>query len=48
MGKLIVILSGIGMLIAIYLFLSRSKDTVNVINSLASNATKGISTLQGR
>lgn len=48
MRDLVVIASGIGMLIAIYLFLSRADQSVKIINSLASNATKGISTLQGR
>jgi hypothetical protein len=48
MSLLSKMLSGIGILIAIYLFLSRGKDTVAIINTIASNATQGIKTLQGR
>lgn len=48
MKAVLTIASGIGLLIAVYLFLSRGSDTVNIINSLASNTTAGIKTLQGR
>lgn len=48
MRDIVAILSGIGLLIAIYLFLSRADESVKIINSIASNTTKGISTLQGR
>lgn len=44
-GKFI---GGIGLLIAIYLFLSQSNSTVNIINSFASNSINGIKALQGR
>lgn len=48
MRDLVAILSGVGLLIAIYLFLSRGNDTVKIINAMATNSVKGISTLQGR
>lgn len=48
MKKLVSILAGIGMLIGIFLFLSKGDETVSIINSLAGNATGGIKTLQGR
>ena len=41
-------LAGIGMLIAIYLFLSNADNTVSIINSIASNSINGIQVLQGR
>lgn len=47
-SKLVQILSGIGILIGIYLFLSRGKETTSIINAIAYNATQGIKTLQGR
>lgn len=48
MGRIVEILSGIGILIAIYLFLSNGKQTANIINTIGSNSIKGIKTLQGR
>lgn len=39
---------GIGVLIAIYLFLSQGNSTVNIINTFAGNSIAGIKTLQGR
>lgn len=48
MNQLVTILSGIGVLIAIYLFLSKGTQTVNIINSIARNSISGIKTLQGR
>lgn len=42
------ILAGIGILIAIYLFLSRGNITVRIIQTMAENAIAGIKTLQGR
>jgi len=48
MGKVVGIISGIGLLIALYLFLSKSKETSLIINSIAGNSIKGIKTLQGR
>ena len=48
MNQIVTILSGIGVLIAIYLFLSKGTQTVNIINSIARNSISGIKTLQGR
>lgn len=48
MNKIFDVIGGIGILIAIYLFLSQSKATTSIISSMASNATSGIKTLQGR
>lgn len=48
MTKIVAIISGIGFLIMLYLFLSRANETVKVLNSLGSNANTSIKTLQGR
>lgn len=48
MNYIFKVLSGIGALIAIYLFLSNGSQTVKIINSVASNMTNGIQVLQGR
>jgi hypothetical protein len=48
MGKVMQIVSGIGVLIGLYLFLSKSKETSTIISSIAGNSIKGIKTLQGR
>lgn len=48
MSKIFNVISGIGILIAIFLFLNNRKATVDVINSISGNAVKGIKTLQGR
>jgi hypothetical protein len=48
MSKFVQVLSGIGILIAIYLFLNNGSKTVQIIESLASNSVKGIKALQGR
>lgn len=45
LGKII---AGIGLLIGIYLFVSRAGDTTKIINSLATNSIAGIKVLQGR
>ena len=42
------ILSGIGILIAVYLVLSKGDATRKLINSVIDGATKGIKVLQGR
>lgn len=42
------VLGGIGILIAIYLFLSNGKQTTNIISSLLTNGTNAIKVLQGR
>lgn len=41
-------LSGIGLLIFIYLLLANGGYTVKIVNSLAENTVSGIKTLQGR
>lgn len=48
MRDLVAILSGIGLLIAIFLFLNKGDQTVKIINSMATNSVKGITALQGR
>ncbi|MGE6604857.1 hypothetical protein ACQKEY_24575 [Lysinibacillus fusiformis] len=48
MNKVFDVLSGIGILIAIYLFLANGKSTTSIISTIASNTTAGIKTLQGR
>ena len=42
------IISGTGLLICLYLVLSNSKATVNIVNSLGGVYTKSVKTLQGR
>ncbi|WP_434785678.1 hypothetical protein [Bacillus velezensis] len=41
-------LAGIGVLIAIYLFLKNAKATTSIIGTIAGNSISGIKTLQGR
>ena len=48
MGTLYKILAGIGVLIAIYLFLSNGTQTTSIISTISGNAIKGIQVLQGR
>lgn len=48
MGTISKILSGTAILICMYLVLSKSRDTVAVINSLGGVYTKSVKTLQGR
>jgi len=48
MHNIIKILTGIMVLIVIYLFLANGKETVKIINSIASNTIDGIQVLQGR
>lgn len=47
-NKIFDVVAGIGILIAIYLFLKNYKATTSIITSMASNSIKGIKTLQGR
>jgi hypothetical protein len=42
------IISGIGLLIAVYLFLHNGTKTVSIIDSISKNSISGIKTLQGR
>jgi len=44
-GKMI---AGIGILIAIYLFVANAGQTAMIIQSIGANATRGIQVLQGR
>lgn len=48
MGRLVVIFSGVGMLIALFLLVRNGTKTVAIIDSLGSNAIKGVATLQGQ
>jgi hypothetical protein len=48
MSKLMTVLTGIGTLIGIYLFLANGKETTSIINTIGSNSISGIKTLQGR
>lgn len=48
MGRIASIVGGIGILIGIYLFLSHGSETTSIIRTMASSATAGIKTLQGR
>jgi hypothetical protein len=48
MSKVFDVLSGIGILIGIYLFLNNGKATTSIIQTIAQNTTSGIKTLQGR
>lgn len=48
MNNIVKILGGIGILVAIYLFLANGKQTVNIVNSIAENTIDGIQVLQGR
>jgi hypothetical protein len=48
MNKVFEVVSGIGVLIAIYLFLANGNQTTAIINTIASNSISGIKTLQGR
>lgn len=48
MGHIVKILGGIGILIAIYLFLANGSQTTKIINAVAGNLTEGIQVLQGR
>ena len=47
-NKISTVIAGMGTLIFVYLVLHNYKGTTSVINSLGSNATKGIKALQGR
>ncbi|WP_215586102.1 hypothetical protein [Bacillus mycoides] len=48
MGRILGVISGIGLLIALYLFLSNARQTTQIIDSMAGNAVSGIKVLQGR
>ena len=42
------IITGIGLLIFVFLVVSNYKATTSVINTIGGNAVQGIKTLQGR
>ena len=48
MNRVFDTLSGIGILIGIYLFLNNGSATTSIIKTIAENTTSGIKTLQGR
>ena len=48
MGTIAKVISGTGILIAIYLFLSNSKETTSIISQLGSTYNGAVKTLQGR
>lgn len=48
MKDVVALATGIGLLIMIYLFLSKGDQTVSIIKVIAENTTAGIKTLQGR
>lgn len=48
MNKLVGIISMVFLLIGVYLVLKNGKESVNIINSMASNSVNGIKALQGR
>jgi hypothetical protein len=48
MGKIFDVISGMGILIAIFLFLNNGNSTVSIIQTIGQNTTAGIKTLQGR
>ena len=47
-GKMAMIISGTGALIAIYLFLANYRGTVSIIKQLGSTYSGAVKTLQGR
>lgn len=48
MGKVVSIISGIGLLIGIFLVLNNGKATASIIDSLGTTGTRLTKTLQGR
>lgn len=48
MNKVMSVITGVGLLIGIYLFLDNYNATKTIVNSLGSNAVSGIKVLQGR
>lgn len=48
MGKILGVVGGVGILIALYLILVRGDETVQIIDTLAENTIQGIAVLQGR
>ena len=48
MGSIVRIISGMGILIAIYLFVANARGTASIISSVGSNSVNMVKTLQGR
>ena len=48
MGTVTKVVSGIGVLIAVYLFLDNAGATSSIINTIGRNSINGIAVLQGR
>lgn len=48
MRDVMAVLSGIFMLILVYLFLEHGAQTAAIINAIAKNSIEGIKVLQGR
>jgi hypothetical protein len=48
MNRVFDVVSGMGILIAIFLFLNNGSSTVSIIKTIGENTTAGIKTLQGR
>lgn len=48
MNRIFDVVSGMGILIAIFLFLNNGNSTVSIIQTIGQNTTAGIKTLQGR
>ena len=48
MHNLMKFFGGIGILIAIYLFLSNGGSTISIVNTISKNMINGIQVLQGR
>ena len=48
MGSVYKVISGIGILIAMYLVLSNATQSTQIISTISSNAINGIQVLQGR
>ena len=47
-NKVVEVISGIFVLIAIFLFLNNSKATSSIVSTIASNSIRGIAVLQGK
>ena len=47
-GTILEIVSGMGILIGVYLFLSRGNETASIIKALSSATAENVKALQGR
>jgi hypothetical protein len=45
---IVTVLTGMGILIGIYLFLAHGNTTISIIDKIATNTVSGVKTLQGR